>query len=336
MKLYVLCPQGLVTGGAEALHQLVHHARKLNHEAYICYYDRSEQVTEAYRNYNVTVARVPLDASDATVVVAETHPDGLATIDKARRAVWWLSVDNYFAAREPEASPPYDETSSFLAGLCHPSKRITHLAQSEYAQQFLLRRGVRARMLTDYLSAPFLARATEAQQQAKKDVVLYNPKKGLAFTERLMEASKGVLEWVPIQGLSADGVAELLAESKLYVDFGEHPGRDRIPREAAISGCCVITGTRGAAGNDVDIPIPQRFVLAEGMPDVVQRFIDLSMDTMRRFDEVSGEFASYRETITNQETLFATEVGDFLAAMSRPLLKSAPVGRQQGKKRRKR
>lgn len=336
MKLYVLCPQGLVTGGAEALHQLVHHARNLGQDANICYYDRSEQVTEAYRHYNVAVTRVPLDSSDAAVVVAETHPEGLAGINRARRVVWWLSVDNYFAAREPEASPPYDDTSDFLAGLCHPSKQIIHLAQSEYARQFLLRREVRPRMLTDYLSAPFLARAAGAQQQPKKDVVLYNPKKGLAFTERLIDASKGVLEWVPIQGLSADGVAELLAESKLYVDFGEHPGRDRIPREAAISGCCVITGTRGAAGNDIDIPIPRRFVLDEDMPDVVQRFIELSMDTMRRFDEVSAEFASYRETIANQEKLFAEEVAAFVAAMSRPLLKGAPIGRYRGKKRRKR
>jgi len=43
---------------------------------------------------------------------------------------------------------------------------------------------------------------------------------------------------------------------KLYVDFGKHPGKDRMPREAAVHGCCIITGRRGAAGNPFDIPIP--------------------------------------------------------------------------------
>ena len=28
---------------------------------------------------------------------------------------------------------------------------------------------------------------------------------------------------------------DLFGSSKLYIDFGEHPGRDRIPREAAAS-----------------------------------------------------------------------------------------------------
>ena len=71
------------------------------------------------------------------------------------------------------------------------------------------------------------------------------------------------IEWRPIEKMTPAQVQELLAQAKIYIDFGNHPGRDRIPREAAISGCVVITGKRGAAANDIDINIPAEFKFDE-------------------------------------------------------------------------
>jgi hypothetical protein len=34
---------------------------------------------------------------------------------------------------------------------------------------------------------------------------------------------------------------------------------DRLPREAALAGCVVITNREGAAANDEDVPLPTRF-----------------------------------------------------------------------------
>ena len=56
-------------------------------------------------------------------------------------------------------------------------------------------------------------------------------------------------------------VEDCLSQAKVYIDFGGHPGKDRIPREAALCGCCVVTGRRGAAGNDVEVPINQSYKL---------------------------------------------------------------------------
>ena len=88
-----------------------------------------------------------------------------------------------------------------------------------------------------------------------------------------MAASAGRLDWVPIENMTPREVGELLASAKVYVDFGEHPGRDRIPREAALAGCVVITGTRGSAGNGIDIPIPSEYVIGEDSPDAVNRIV---------------------------------------------------------------
>ena len=38
---------------------------------------------------------------------------------------------------------------------------------------------------------------------------------------------------------------------QVYIDFGHHPGQDRLPREAVQCGCVVITGTRGS-GNQIN------------------------------------------------------------------------------------
>ena len=44
-----------------------------------------------------------------------------------------------------------------------------------------------------------------------------------------------------------------------YIDFGPHPGMDRLPREAALAGCVVITNCEGAANFQEDLPLPSEF-----------------------------------------------------------------------------
>jgi hypothetical protein len=165
-------------------------------------------------------------------------------------------------------------------------------------------------MLTDYLNATFLRQARDRQVTPKRDIVTYNPKKGLEFTRQLMAASAGRLEWVPIENMTPAEVGDVLASAKVYVDFGGHPGRDRIPREAALAGCVVVTGTRGSAGNGVDIPIPAEFVIGEDSPDAVNRIITTIEQAMTGFDAAHSAFAPYRTWIAGHEDVFSAEVED--------------------------
>ena len=65
--------------------------------------------------------------------------------------------------------------------------------------------------------------------------------------------------FIPIQGMSSIEVANLLESAKIYIDFGNHPGKDRLPREAVLSGCCIITNSKGSAKNSVDICISKKY-----------------------------------------------------------------------------
>ena len=47
------------------------------------------------------------------------------------------------------------------------------------------------------------------------------------------------------------------------MDFGYHPGKDRMPREAALFGNCIITNQKGSAKNNLDIPIKSKYKFSE-------------------------------------------------------------------------
>lgn len=320
MKLIVLCPYGLATGGPEALHQLVSVARQGGWDASICYYpDVHPDVMPEYAHYDVAVVSRVDDSSDTIVLAPETAAHLLLPLRRARKALWWLSVDNFFAAlgsamTTPAMDPP------LLKWVCSPDSNVLHLTQSHYARQFLKARDVPSLMLSDYLSDAFVDGAEQRRSAEKKDIVVFNPKKGTEFTSRLIETFRSRFDFVALQNLSPAGAADLLSSAKLYIDFGEHPGRDRIPREAGVSGCCVLTGGRGAAGNLVDLPIPRRFALDEASSAVFERFDAITSEVLNDFDRVSAEFDDYRTWVLAHRQEFTREVVAFLTSASRPRL----------------
>jgi hypothetical protein len=142
------------------------------------------------------------------------------------------------------------------------SKRenLFHCYQSMYANNFLINNNFKETYpLMDYINEEFCEKLSF---ENKEDIILYNPKKGYKYTKKLIEISKD-LTWVPLQGMNRTQMAETLSKSKLYVDFGYHPGKDKIPREAAISGCCIITGRQGSANYFEDIPISNQYKFDE-------------------------------------------------------------------------
>ena len=81
--------------------------------------------------------------------------------------------------------------------------------------------------------------------QNKRNNILYNPAKGLSdlmlFKQKLQQITTDYT-FIPIQNMSHTQIRNIMLQSKIYIDFGNHPGKDRIPREAAMCGCCIITG----------------------------------------------------------------------------------------------
>ena len=74
---------------------------------------------------------------------------------------------------------------------------------------------------------------------------LFNPIKGIDKTLEFIKKSDARIKWRALKGLTPEQMREVMLQSKVYIDFGNHPGKDRIPREAATCGCCVLTNKNG-------------------------------------------------------------------------------------------
>ena len=125
-------------------------------------------------------------------------------------------------------------------------------------------------------------------------------------TEELIRRSKDI-EWVAIQNMTTTQVADLMKRAKIYVDFGNHPGKDRIPREAAISGCIVITGRKGSAAYFEDVPIPEIYKIDEEIvsPDEI---VDFIRSCIRNYDSMINDFSDYRRQILCEKDTFIEDV----------------------------
>jgi hypothetical protein len=88
-----------------------------------------------------------------------------------------------------------------------------------------------------------------------------------------------------------------------------------MPREAVVSGCCVITGRRGSAANAIDIPIPERFKLDETDPRFFEKLESAIVEVFDDFARVTVEFEPYRAAVLSEPDNQAKEFGKLMAVM---------------------
>jgi len=293
-KIYILCPP-LITGGPEAMHQFVHKMRGLGHDATIVYVPavrlfmlrRFKMYNFAYKNGLSSIE----DHPDNLLIVPEIWTSKLNLFNHIHKAIWWLSVDYYYWSVKQGVSDEFDFER-------RESENVIHFACSAYTEHFLLsNKAPNVFRIGDYINQSFHRK--KAYTYKRSDNVLFNPKKGKEIAERLMSASSS-LKWIPIQNMTEFEVAEILRKSKVYVDFGSFPGADRLYREAALNGCCVIVGLSGAARFYDDMPIKDDYKFSIDPLDV-SNIIRTIRDCLNHFDERAKDFSIIREHIRGAE-----------------------------------
>jgi len=309
-KIIVCCSQG-ISGGPELLHQLVHELRCNGREAYIAYYpfETPFSCPDAYKKYDAPQSRLT-DDSSTFVVVPETATWVAKHVHKARVGVWWLSVDNYFLASHN--SKIRDLCFHYLSLLKTrlPIFRIRsflHFSQSFYAEKFLENLSISSCRLTDYLSKEHFDNRFLGDAGEKEDIVVFNPLKGQKKTKLLISRYPAI-KFIPIQNMTSREVADLLRRAKIYIDFGHHPGKDRPPREAAMAGCCVITGRGGSAQYHNDLPVPEKYKLDDKTSAFVNDFGMLAESIFKSFSVHAKEFDAYRSKVLNEPKVFREQV----------------------------
>jgi hypothetical protein len=310
--IYITCPANFATGGPYLLHQLAYKLIQLGYNAKMFYLTESineDPVHEFYADMKIPYSLEIENNYSNLIVIPETFTNLIFKYENIQKVIWWLSVDNFL---ESDNKKPSFSTKRFL-GLkkeryyynFQKKPKHFHWVQSFYAERFLKSKGIsNIKYLSDYLNDIFIDEVKNIKFDStnKEDIISYNPKKGYEVTKILIEKTPH-LKWVPIENMTPNEVKELLLKSKIYIDFGHHPGKDRIPREAAICGCIVITNTKGSAVFFEDVSIPDQYKIEYSHEDET-KIVELLETCLSDYDVKLKDFEFYKNKIINEEIRF--------------------------------
>lgn len=327
-NIYIFCPGNYKSGGPEVLHQLAYHLNKIKpHVAKIVYFNYKDKNTPYdstlfnYISKEDYLLKEDLDfyskkGQHNAIIFPETVPNILEQYHGYTIYFWWLSVDNFLYKNSffdiCKTGNIKHAIKEFLQGKVANHFNIisekvdVHLCQSMYAKNYLSNKRIydNVYMLGDYINSIYF----NANIDKKDNIIVYNPKKGGHITQRIINYCKkrnDSYTWIPLINMSNDEILKILGRAKLYIDFGNHPGKDRFPREAALQHCCIITGKKGAAKNDIDIPIKNKYKFNDY--EMKKIFKQIS-ECMNEYEQCIQDFSSYRDSILNEQDIFIDQV----------------------------
>lgn len=317
--IYIACPEKYATGGTELLHQLFYELRKETFNVRMYYFNFSgtgNPINDRFEKYKVEYVCEIEDDDKNILIVPEVATELIKRYVSINKSIWWLSVDNYYKSRGKEKKrirsilniwTLLKKGVYFNKVVNFKNKSILHLCQSHYSYVFLEHKGVKnIKYLSDYIGSNFLAVKAKYNDSGRENIVLYNPQKGIDFTKKIIDFDKSI-SFVPLLNMTQEEIIELCKKSKIYIDFGNHPGKDRFPREAAHLGCIIITGTKGAAKYYEDVRIPEKYKFFDRNKNIKTIVLEIK-NSFINYNKVIDDFANYRLMIENEEEVFKKNV----------------------------
>lgn len=336
-KVYIYCVGGYKSGGPQTLHQLCSQINNLSiaTEAFIYYENKQKEITKGFEKFNVRICSKIDDCEKNLLIVPEVCTHSLNKYKKINKSILWLSWDNYVntTVKEYMHSLLFRHKYmrcfkltiyiyyNFVRGMRNKetfigNNKIKHFYNCEYVKNKIISIGVSESNCT-YLCGPLsdiFFSNIEYHFEQKKNIVVYNPKKGKHITDKIINYCKKQvipIDFIPIENMSEEEVFDTLYYSKVYIDFGEFPGPERIPREAAMLYCNILTSNLGAAENDEDILIPKKYKFDVKKLELMQIYNQI-IDFFDHYEKYVHDFDAYRAKIEQQKYLFDKNLNDFI------------------------
>lgn len=301
MEIIHICPANFATGGTESIHQLVNALNRINNiSAKILYvnWDRKDVPRpKEYIKYNCDYMTEFPYGFKGCVIFPEVY--GNQAVEPQYKdcivGMNWAGVDVY------DWNVPEKERGIYLQ-----RKDMIHIARSKYAVDYLAKKGLKSVEVACIVSDEFFESYTE---QPRTNTVLYN---GVIF--KLTEFQKAVMArckekydvaFMPLINYTREQMIKRFRGSKLYIDFGEFSGRERIPREAALNGCCVLTSRLGCAGYYEDVSIPDEYKFNT---DEVERAVEKIIYVLQNYDKCRADFDCYRDSLKHDREIYQSQV----------------------------
>ena len=314
MRIIIISNLSYKTGGTELSVQLCDQLKKQGKvESYLCNFPFNKKmvIDQYFENYEIELLSLNHVTEKDVIILPEVYTYLHKKFIKNKTIIWWMSVDNYINSKKLR----YCISNRFFTwdylnvdNFKKYNKHISlNLCQSYYSAEFLRKNNIQNTFfLSDYINENLIQLSSEKINN-KKNTILYNPKKTPKEINEFISKNQDI-EFFPLSNLNKKQLAEAYSNAKIYIDFGNHPGKDRIPREACIFDCCIITGMEGSAYNDEDIPILKKYKLNQKDINFQNNLRKLLLDIFHSYDLHIKNFKNYKFKISTEKRLFINQV----------------------------
>lgn len=314
-QYYIFCPAHLVTGGPEALHQLRYYMDKTGLDAYLVYFcikENTNPIPSRYLIYEPKIKKIDEinDIKTNYIIVPESSSIILNDYKNAIKCIWWLSVKFYDNTPKDIIWKTKDLIRVYILGQKSKNpfnfsiKDCINLCGSKYAFDFLKKKRIKnRRYLVEPISKQFLdSKITESYE--RNNVILYNPSKPSETTTKLLACSE--FSFKPLKNMDINQLIETYLHAKLYIDFGDFGGPERIPKETIFFGCNILVGYKNAAKNNFDVAIPKTYKIKE--TNNLEAIKLLIKNNLKNYDTNFHDFDQFRLKIQKLEENFIKQI----------------------------
>ena len=346
---YIICHSNSDTGGPKDLHQLALELKNLGKKVFIYYFPINQDI-KVHKNleiFNLPFVNKIEDSERNILIVPETNQAILISkqYKKIQKLLWWLSLDFFFITNFSQNYSKYTKsiikfpfevalffnniTKNYFGNLSFskylkiiylnfPFKNFVklqefkmNLSQSMYQYKILNLKNVKSRLLFDYIRDEYFNARKDVSIKDKQNIICYNPSKSSIFMQRIIDSNPKI-NFVRLENYNMNEVIEILSRSKIYIDFGFHPGVDHLPREAAILKNCIITNKEGSAYYPEAVPINEKFKFEEKNKNL-KKISEMINQIFENFEDELKEFNNYVNQLKNEKANFRKQVLNIFA-----------------------
>lgn len=331
-EIIIFCPANIITGGVNSLHNLCASLNKNGFNAKMFYVDRNEKIVEnpLIKSYNVEEYNGVLDTESQIIIVPETMTYRLSEFKNAIKVVYWLSLKYYF--KNPVWKSPFDikllrkliscssyygysksffETfkrtlNEYAKGKLNIwSNDFIHLSNSFHVAEYCKSKGAQNTFVIQNPVRDEIYKK-EIIPGKRKNIILvgYRTSKFLIFLLKIYLRKYNIIR---LKNIPYNELVDLMTESKLFIELGVNPGRDRMPREAGLLGCAVIVGKRDSYTNRQDYNIENQYIVPARFMNFL-KIMKLSKEITSNYDFHITKFKNYKEQLINEKQNFDKNV----------------------------
>lgn len=341
LKIYIISPY-VKTGGPRSLHQLALTLQMKGLTSYVYYFDNAEAKEAIYDDIDVPVANCIEDKKNNMIIVPEMYAEYLLEYKNVKKVIWWLSLyffkcnDLFWYTKAAIKRKGYSMLVYPIALIYYyirnnsnfknkkTFKKIEdnfdlffHLYNCEYVKKYLAEKSVKNEQMS-YLCGPLIKDYYRVDRELcitkKRNIVAINPSKVDRTILKLFKKGlkKMNIELIEIKNMTTKEVKQTLLESKIYVDLGYFPGPERMPREAVSLYCNIVTTKIGAANNNVDVPIPEKYKVSIKRSNI-SSIVKLVCKMIDDYEMNIPDFDKYRDKVYSQIENFDTDLDRAIA-----------------------